>query len=116
MQDENNYLRVEHSAVKRPGQDDVQHFIRVEFRRNGAVVPGGDRSYYFAGVDITNVRLERRGSEFIPRFLARGSAPQALPSIRILLPPDLTVGLTVVNTSSEPFSPTFSQYRFLETK
>lgn len=116
MLDEKTYLRVEHSAVKRPGQDEVQHFVRVEFRRNGAIVPGCDRSYFFEGVDITNVGLERRGSEFIPRFIGRGSGTQPLPSIRILLPPDLTVGLTVVNTSSEPFSPTFSQYRFLETK
>ena len=116
MQDEKTYLRVEHSAVKRPGQDKTQHFVRVQFRRNGAIVPGCDRSYYFEEADIINVGLERRGSEFIPSFQGRRTGIQPLPSIRILLPPDLTVGLTAVNTSSEPFSPEFIRYFFFETK
>ena len=87
----------------------MDHFVNVEFRRNGVVPPGGSRTSWIQA-DITHVGLERRGSEFIPFVEGRGTGRCPLPMMRILLPADLTVGLVAINRSTEPFSPCFKQY------
>ncbi len=115
IQDEKNYIRVEHAAIRRPGQDELQHYVNVELRRNGVVPPGASQTAWISS-EITHVGLERRGSEFIPFVQGRGTALNPLPMMRILFPAELTVGLVAINGSTEPFSPCFKHYRLLLTK
>ncbi len=116
MQDEKNYIRVEHAAVRRAGHKELHHYVNVEVRRNGVIPPGGSRSSWIPDMEINGVGLERRGSEFIPFANGKRLVSVALPAMRVLFPAELDVGLVAINASTEPFSVCFKHYELLPAK
>ncbi len=85
-------------------------FTSVELGQRGE---GGNRGkrYRQLGPGTPYLRLARKGNQFLASVSSDGKEWQALDPLESHLPDRVKVGVVAINTSKEPFSVTFSEFK-----
>lgn len=109
--DSDNFIRLERGAIVRGGKAGT--FALFEEREggstgaqhNGPLTPG-----------TTFLRMERRGKTIYGRVSKDGKNWTDLKPIDTVWPAKLRVGLNAINSSNEPFTVTFEEFKFQSSK
>jgi regulation of enolase protein 1 (concanavalin A-like superfamily) len=105
--DPDNFIRLERGAMLRQGK--IGTYIAFEEREGG--YRGAVHNGRFQAGDCY-LRLERKGSRIFGSVSSDGSKWLRLKPIDTVWPANLKVGLTAINSSSEPFSVRFEEFSF----
>lgn len=103
-QDERNYLRFERAALGRGGGG--THYATLQLRKDGRLA--NPQEGEIPDQDLY-LRLERRGSRILGALSPDGVRWRYLAPITVAFPQRIKVGVDAINTSSERFSPVFSE-------
>jgi regulation of enolase protein 1 (concanavalin A-like superfamily) len=103
--DSDNFIRLERAAFSRNGK--VVNSVAFEEREGG--YRGANHNQNSEPGDCW-LRMERRGSRINGAISYDGTTWTKLKPIDTVWPKKLKVGLLAINTSSEPFTPSFEQF------
>jgi regulation of enolase protein 1 (concanavalin A-like superfamily) len=106
-QDGRTYLRLERAAIARDDGEGV-HYANFELRMDGKPVRTGKTSFQTPDQD-TYLRLERRGGQVFGSASEDGIRWHSFDPIAVDLPKEIKLGVSAINTSTEPFKAELSE-------
>jgi regulation of enolase protein 1 (concanavalin A-like superfamily)/predicted RNA-binding Zn-ribbon protein involved in translation (DUF1610 family) len=113
-QDEKNYIRLERNRWYVPAEQKYACYPPLlEYYKNGeyqGADPDSTLDEFFKGRS-TWLRLERKGDKVIASYSHDGKEWTEAKEITVELPAELSVGVAAINTSAEPFTVEFDEYK-----
>lgn len=106
MADEKNYIRLERASLQTGNSAPI--YANWELRQNGRWVREGNAGERPLTGDVTWLRIQRQGNQFLGSVSDDGESWTALPPITLPCPVEVQAGIAAVNDTPAPFKPRFS--------
>lgn len=107
MADDRNYIRLERASVRLGNSAPI--YTSWELRQNGQWVRQGNAGERPLASEVTWLRIQRQGDQYLGSVSDDGQAWTALPAITLPGPAEVQAGIAAVNDTPAPFKPRFSE-------